>query len=348
MSDPLLYIVSYRFSDFQANSPASPLPAPPLDNELAGIAAAVAGLVASIKDVRRSDGKLNNGVVTFDSFELGLRLTVDPTNGLLVAAAVAGAQASATSAGVSATAASASAAAALVSQIAAAASASSVNLTLYLPKAGNLAGLADLPTSRTNLGLGSVAILNVGNGASNIVQLDGSAKLPALDGSQLINIDTLPVGTTIWVNGNAAPAGFLKSNGALISRVSFPRLYAFAAGSGNIVSEATWAAGSQGAFSTGDLASTFRIPDDRGEFIRAFDDGRGVDSGRSISAHQADSLKDHTHVYQKAGGGGISSGTGLYGFDTALTGSVTTSGASTGTATETRPRNNAKLACIKY
>lgn len=37
-------------------------------------------------------------------------------------------------------------------------------------------------------GLGTAATLNVGTGPNNIVQLDGSSKLPAVDGSQLTNL----------------------------------------------------------------------------------------------------------------------------------------------------------------
>jgi hypothetical protein len=105
-------------------------------------------------------------------------------------------------------------------------------------------------------------------------------------------------------------------------------------------------AGSTGAFSTGDLATTVRIPDARGEFVRGFDDSRGIDSGRVIGAHQADALRDHTHTYsapipspnQIPGGSSpaVTGGTGS-----------STGGASIGGA-ETRPRNNAKLACIKW
>ena len=47
---------------------------------------------------------------------------------------------------------------------------------------------ADSSAQRTTLGLGTAATLDVGTGANNIVQLDGSAKLPAVDGSQLINL----------------------------------------------------------------------------------------------------------------------------------------------------------------
>jgi len=56
--------------------------------------------------------------------------------------------------------------------------------------ANNLSDVASASTSRTNLGLGTAAVLNVGTSANNIVQLDGSAKLPAVDGSQLTGISS--------------------------------------------------------------------------------------------------------------------------------------------------------------
>ena len=43
-------------------------------------------------------------------------------------------------------------------------------------------------TARTSLGLGSAAVLTAGTSANNAVQLDGSARLPAIDGSQLTNL----------------------------------------------------------------------------------------------------------------------------------------------------------------
>ena len=49
-------------------------------------------------------------------------------------------------------------------------------------------GAVDLATARTQLGLGSAALLNAGTGANNVVQLDGSSKLPAVDGSNLTGI----------------------------------------------------------------------------------------------------------------------------------------------------------------
>ena len=46
-------------------------------------------------------------------------------------------------------------------------------------------------------GLGTSSTLNVGTSANNVVQLDGTAKLPAVDGSQLTNIDAASAGFAI-------------------------------------------------------------------------------------------------------------------------------------------------------
>jgi hypothetical protein len=58
----------------------------------------------------------------------------------------------------------------------------------FLAVASNLSDLNDASAARTNLGLGSAAEEDVGTAAGNVVQLDGSAKLPAVNGSQLTNL----------------------------------------------------------------------------------------------------------------------------------------------------------------
>jgi len=47
---------------------------------------------------------------------------------------------------------------------------------------------ADATAQRGTLGLGTAAVLNVGTSANNVVQLDGTGKLPAVDGSQLTGL----------------------------------------------------------------------------------------------------------------------------------------------------------------
>ena len=66
-------------------------------------------------------------------------------------------------------------------------------VTGLLEAANNLSDLSAVPTARTNLGLGTAAVENVGTGANNVVQLDASSRLPAVDGSQLTNLPAAPV-----------------------------------------------------------------------------------------------------------------------------------------------------------
>jgi microcystin-dependent protein len=107
----------------------------------------------------------------------------------------------------------------------------------------------------------------------------------------------VPVGACISFPATAAPTGYLKRNGALISRATYAALWAFAQASGNLTaSDAAWT-GNEGAFSPGDGSSTFRLPDARGVFDRNWDDGRGVDVSRVIGAAQAANIESHTHVF---------------------------------------------------
>lgn len=59
-----------------------------------------------------------------------------------------------------------------------------VNDTVYT----GLGGAQTPATIRTALGLGTAAELDTGTTANKVVKLDGSARLPAVDGSQLTNI----------------------------------------------------------------------------------------------------------------------------------------------------------------
>ena len=99
-------------------------------------------------------------------------------------------------------------------------------------------------------------------------------------------------GSIIFVAATTAPTGFVKCNGALLSRISYANLWAFAQASGNVVADGSWQSGQ---FSTGDGSTNFRIPDCRGYHLRAFDDGRGLDAGRGIGSVQVDAMLIHNH-----------------------------------------------------
>lgn len=145
-------------------------------------------------------------------------------------------------------------------------------------------------------------------------------------------METVAPGIVAFYPKTTAPAGWLKANGAAISRTTYSALFA--------------AIGT--AFGAGDGLTTFNVPDLRGEFLRGLDDGKGTDPGRTLSATvQDDALKSHTHTlpFKPTGiAGAISTRADV---NSRVTSGTTESTNATG-GTETRPRNIALLACIKY
>ena len=88
----------------------------------------------------------------------------------------------------------------------------------------------------------------------------------------------LPVGVPVPWPSAIPPAGFLKCNGAPFSLAQYPKLAV--------------------AYPSGTL------PDLRGVFIRGWDDGRGLDSGRAILSYAADKIRKHTHGFLFGNGDG--------------------------------------------
>lgn len=112
----------------------------------------------------------------------------------------------------------------------------------------------------------------------------------------------MPAGIVSYFAGNVAPPGWLKLNGALLSRAAYPGLWAYAQSTNGIVSDANWwDAGYSGRFSSGVGGSDFRIPDLRGVFLRAFDDGRGIDVGREYGRFQDHANRAHAHALNDPG-----------------------------------------------
>ena len=115
MADPSKYERTYSFTDYQTGNPSAPLPGVQVDNELENVEQSLGEAIDAIKDVRRSDGKLKNGIVTMDSLDP----TVASGIGTGALAAAEAAAASADAAADSAVAAAASATAADISATAA-------------------------------------------------------------------------------------------------------------------------------------------------------------------------------------------------------------------------------------
>ncbi|MBW8356720.1 MAG: phage tail protein [Pseudomonas sp.] len=146
----------------------------------------------------------------------------------------------------------------------------------------------------------------------------------------LKNMSALPVGAMVPFPKGTVPAGFLEADGSVHGAAVYPDLAAYLG--------TTFNKGDEG-------AGNFRLPESRGEFLRGWDHGRGIDAGRGLGSWQADELRSHTHPIgnQNTYGSGGSAGplhTGGKAGDLAQP---------TGPAggAETRPRNLAVMWCIK-
>lgn len=175
------------------------------------------------------------------------------------------------------------------------------------------------------------SILNVANGAqknSDITKAEIEAKLTGTIASHS-HPEMIPAGTVFMYASDTVPTGYLRCNGAAVSRTTYAALFA--------------AIGTR--YGAGNGSTTFNLPEVRGEFPRFWDDGRGVDPWRTLGTAQNDAFKSHTHNINfalKTGAAVIVVGSG---------GTHATSGTSVTEATgstETRPRNIAFMGIIKY
>ncbi len=139
------------------------------------------------------------------------------------------------------------------------------------------------------------------------------------------------------------PTGWLECTGQAVSRPTYARLFAEI----------------NDAFGAGDGATTFNLPDLRGEFLRGWDNGRGVDVGRAFGSSQLDAFQGHRHNFFFStgalfAGGNASSvqhntnANSLSAFDDEVGDASIGLNGTPRTADETRPRNVAVMFCIKF
>ena len=139
------------------------------------------------------------------------------------------------------------------------------------PKDATLTALAELATSADKLPYFTgadraalTALTSVGRAILGKTSTQG-----VLDYLGLGEGSALPVGVPVPWPSATPPTGWLKCNGAAFSAVEYPKL--------------------------AKAYPTNKLPDLRGEFIRGWDDGRGVDNGRSLLTVQGYATEDHAH-----------------------------------------------------
>ncbi|HIA7325205.1 TPA: phage tail protein [Escherichia coli] len=99
------------------------------------------------------------------------------------------------------------------------------------------------------------------------IKSDGAAAIStALTNLGLGEGSALPVGVPVPWPSATPPTGWLKCNGAAFSAEEYPEL--------------------------AKVYPTNKLPDLRGEFIRGWDDGRGVDAGRQLLSSQGDVIRN--------------------------------------------------------
>lgn len=112
----------------------------------------------------------------------------------------------------------------------------------------------------------------------------------------LDRLDNTPLGRFVFhTSASAMPGGYWAMDGTLIGRAAWPWLWDHAQHSGMLVSESA-RTGMEGGWTSGDGSSNFRMPDVRGEFFRALDEGRGIDINRSAGSWASDQVKSHFHA----------------------------------------------------
>ncbi|WP_247189575.1 phage tail protein [Escherichia coli] len=140
------------------------------------------------------------------------------------------------------------------------------------PKDATLTALAGLSTSKDKLPYFTgedqaalTALTSVGRAILSKPSAQG-----VLDYLGLGDGSALPVGVPVPWPSAIPPTGWLKCNGAAFSAEEYPKL--------------------------AKVYPTNKLPDLRGEFIRGWDDGRGIDAGRALLSLQAGMLEKHRHM----------------------------------------------------
>jgi hypothetical protein len=138
-----------------------------------------------------------------------------------------------------------------------------------------------------------------------------------------------PTGGIMMFAVSGVPTGWLECDGSVLAINNYTNLY-------NIIGQ------NYKTLNTFNTLSGFQLPDLRGEFVRGWDHGKGVDAGRVLGKPQSQDIQSHTHsittysYLRKFEGGAVN------GWAETANG---TTGSSSGT--ETRPRNVALVFCIK-
>lgn len=201
----------------------------------------------------------------------------------------------------------------------------------------NISTVAGLDTELAALGAISADITTVAGIADDVAEIANALAAEA--------------GTILLWPANTAPAGYLELDGSALLISSYGDLdtVLYCGDTNNPTAEWGYRCTDAGdPTNTRSTSGTYIVlPDMRGEFIRGWDNGRGVDSGRSLWAYQDGDVEAHTHSNSAKGGNAYSGDqsklSSTWGPSTVASVNTASYGGS-----ETRPRNVAAMFIIKY
>ena len=140
--------------------------------------------------------------------------------------------------------------------------------------------LADLTRGSLIYGNASGATARLAKGgAGTVLSSDGT------DIAWAASAGGVATGTVVSLATSTEPTGYLECDGAAVSRSTYSGLFSTIAST----------------YGAGDGSSTFNLPDLRGEFIRGFDNGRGVDTSRVFGSAQAQQTNNLATVRLSSG-----------------------------------------------
>jgi microcystin-dependent protein len=174
----------------------------------------------------------------------------------------------------------------------------------------------------------SLTTINSNFSALDVSVCSLSAAIGSIAGIDIDNVyDATPIGTVVYFAASAAPVGWFECYGQSLDKTLYKPLF-------DVIG-----------YTYGGSGNNFNLPDLRGQFVRGWDHGAGVDSGRAFGSSQDDAFKSHAHGFSLPDGtvGGGDAYASTY---TRINDYGRTTGAEGDT--ETRPKNVALLPCIKY
>tara|TARA_R110002012_G_scaffold215674_5_gene386721 strand:- start:5354 stop:6337 length:984 start_codon:yes stop_codon:yes gene_type:complete len=148
-----------------------------------------------------------------------------------------------------------------------------------------------------------------------------------------------------WAS-SSVPSGYLECNGAEVAISSYGNLSTaiYAGDSNNADTDLVFGYKTNGSGTRSTSGTHIKLPDLRGEFIRGWDNSRGIDGSRKFGSYQVDELKSHSHFSGWYGPRPADGGANFFATNSNAYPSVNTG--TTG-GDETRPRNISLMYIIK-